>query len=1437
MAGKRRSMEENLIEAVTYADNPKERLQAAEDVLAQRVDAIRAGREAINLVELGLSDEEIKWIDLQVGHALVRGSGDGNVAEQMTTTYPRMVLASLAGAAVRADSDATFWADWTRRVGLSAEESAGGTGSSTSQITDTISKAIVSMAQAAGLKTYGAEDTKDSEDSADSVVNLVRLHVGITASGVQTLVEAYLDEEISATRLALVLQRDDAAPWTLREFLSQEPELAAFFLSSATEFIDYTLDTPDWYAAERKDAFEGQADLPPLMFAELVHVLANRDEYGREGTPMERVFIRPRLWLDEVLGTVHLRLTLPTGEESADWVMSAPSGSRRIRQNADHSTVDQAGHDVNLAKPLPKFTVQLPAHGREWDMDLFHPDKPVIFFNVETGRRIARIRRLRATEVIALAPEQTTFLGDDGASVADQEQVTPVRAWSGWQMYRLNLSDTTSVDIRFDQIDTRLNVQLDRRLKMRFGTSNPVHGLVGPDGRPVFATSPTITIPASETGEWTRRIFYIYGDERQDVFGVPLICEIGETTDIFADTGDVWIGRFDVHVFHNGLFVASRIYNMAEDIALTFDYEDSELLGFRHPDSRPTGGGLTQASYQLNYVGEKDIELSDEWGVLDSDTVGVHEPLESGEGYGLDAIVVPERLTYRIDRLDRTASWRSFPEAVDTTVLDPGGDLTVLLPEPATGAQLTLVDLGRPQEGGRTVDLEAVTPTSFRSSTAALANFYHGAETMLLSLTWHPESAEVDIDGVDKPTARTRARVRAAAKKGTSANLALLTRQPLLAAAHVEDSTITVEAHQGSANLVVWAWPLRDLAAGPEELDLDPATLTAPVPDSLIDAGPLVVDAAETGFVLDPVAPLTPSDRAIVATSESTDEAAEAEGAGDAEEAQPEELPRFEAPGAWDAENLLASLARPGGGQALTELTRLTSARREALLREPRLSLSALGVSPLAAEDRMAAFISSGLVAANFEPGEEGDEIVADDEFWGGLLVSTGDLLGLARAGQADSTAATSALTHLRRLGGEGLVNTLRSGWAVGDTFASINKAERAFLGMYDGALLNGVPPVPQPWASENRRRQALTELYTRRHLIAHLGVVPALVEQAVRLENQVLKHVTSQVASMQATQRSDAQDQGDPVAEPWAWVPYVSTTLSFLARMRAHGLVGKIRGREATFTAWSRLAALVPQLTVTDIVLADATVASTQHGLEVPAAAVPEKAPVAEASVVEPEVVEPEVVEPKAPEPEARKEAEAPEEPVISVEPEPEPESEFVVPYVVKETAPKAKTESKPSSAAKKAAAPKVISVSEAAPEPAAKPAPEPAPEAVPKAAPAKAPTVAPEPEVTPAPEPTMKPRNRAVFDIHRTLVATLSEFVQAPLAEDASPEEMMLRSKFAGDLFERLRAYRLDIDDASQKQLDAMLKKAEVHTKTTGTTTKLEAFLQEEELRIGEG
>lgn len=99
------------------------------------------------------------------------------------------------------------------------------------------------------------------------------------------------------------------------------------------------------------------------------------------------------------------------------------------------------------------------------------------------------------------------------------------------------------------------------------------------------------------------------------------------------------------------------------------------------------------------------------------------------------------------------------------------------------------------------------------------------------------------------------------------------------------------------------------------------------------------------------------------------------------------------------------------------------------------------------------------------------------------------------------------------------------------------------------------------------------------------------------------------------------------------------------------------------------------------------------------------------------------------------------------------------------------------------------------------------------------------------------MKPRNRAVFDIHRTLVATLREFVQAPLAEDASPEEMMLRSKFAGDLFERLRAYRLDIDDASQKQLDAMLKKAEVHTKTTGTTTKLEAFLQEEELRIGEG
>ena len=1351
MAGKRRNEEENLIEAVAYADTAHDKLRAAEEVLAQRIDAVEG--EAISLVELELIDEEIKWIDLQVGHALT-----GMSVAELLAAHPRMVLASLAGAAMRADTDATFWADWLRRTGITDPDFD----------PDGVDRQIPAMMRVARLKAY------DVADTADSNVNQIRLHVGITASGMQALVEAYLDEEVSATRLALAIQKDEAAPWTLREFLRLEPTLAAYLITSITEFIDYTLDTPDWYAAERRDVFEGHADLPSLMFAELVHVLAHRDEYGREGTPTERVFTRPRIWLDDALGTVHLRLTLPTGDHEADWVLSSPSGVRRVRQAADETTVDQPAHDVALQESAPAFTVSLPAHGREWDMDLFHPDKPVIFFNVDTGRRVGRIRRLRATEVLAVAPAQTTFTGDDGAPVHDPAQATELRSWAGWQMYRLDLSSTSSVDVAFDQISTKLNVQLDRRSKMRFGTSDPIRGMVGPDGRPVFGSSPTITVPASETGEWTRRIFFIDGEERQDVFGVPLICEIGATTPIFGDSPDVWIGRFDVHVFHNGMFVASRIYNMAESMAVTFEYEASYPLDFRYPEATPTAAGLTVAHYQLNYVGEKDFEVSDEWGELDSDHLTSPEVLESGEGYTLEPVIVPERLTFRIDRLDRAGSWRSFPEAIDTDVLDPDGDIVIRLPEKANSAELTLVDLGRPQEGGRTVALDSVDGRTFRAAISALARFYHGAETVMLSLTWNSDAMLAEIS-----TKRSRTR---AAKKGRTANLGLLTRQPLLVSAAVEDGVLTLEPAQTAARLHVWAWPLSDLSADPVELDVDPVTYTAELPAELVDADALVIDAVETGFVLDPVAPTVPSARALLV------------GTADEEEVDLEQ--------AWAGENLLAALNHP------------SATARSALQEHSRAALCALSESPLGKEKRVAAFISSGLVASPFTADPDTDtDTDPDPQFWASALADISDLLSLAVADAADSAEATSKLTHLRQLGGQGLVDTLRSGWAVGDTFASINKAERAFLDMYEGALLNGVPPVPQPWASENRRRQALTELYSRRHLIAHLGVVPGLVEQVIRLENRVLKNAQTTVLAMQATQRSEAQDQGDPMTEPWAWVPYISTTLSFLARQRAHDVIGPIRGGDAVFHAWAKLAAVVPQLTITDILLADATVASTRHNV-VPETAV-EPAAVVAMSTPAP-VEEPETQTPVEPEPEV----EAP------AEPEPEPEVDAPVP-----------------SFEELAAA--VIADPEFVEEPEPEVAPEPVVEKPVKAEPKQAesaPVVAkkkePEPPVVKPAEPAeetvpispTQARNRAVVDIHRALIGAISSFVGTALPEDATPEEMMLRAGFVGDIVGRIRAYPLNVDKDSRADLAELLKQAEVHAKTTGSTAKLETFLKEE-------
>lgn len=1189
MVGKRRSGASTLIEQVMYAETPQEKLLAAENALTFRIIERREGHDRkLNFVELDLTTEEIKWIDLQVGHAF--GPSVNLSAESLVENYPRLMLASLVGTAMRSGVDNIFWPEWRRRIVVSEDQA----------VESTMRDAIPGMLRKSHMKTY-----EGIELGQNSYVARISLHAGLSTANLEDIVRMHEDrleggytspgDEAEADFISAEMSANPTTSADLRRFIGAEKVLARFFISRICDFVDYTREDPEWFTT---DSFEGTASLPEVMFTELKNFLVHRDD-AVQGT--ERIYTAPALHIDEATGTVQLHLTLPKEQNMVRWAILTGGDRREVVQRSDQSTTDQTHHTLPVTEPSSSIEIELEHAHRSWALDLFTNDRPVIFFSRTSGRRISSHRQVKAEPVVAVAPRGTVFRSGSGASVRTVVSPQAVEHWSGWMIYTVDFSDTDSVTVKFSSGEN-LNLILDRRDKPSFREAQPIRGLQGLDRRPVYATLPSVVLPAHEAGEWSRRIYYLHPDgTAEDVYREPLVCPVGKEVELFEPSPDAWVGRFEVRLYKNDRFVTSRVYNLAEDVHVDLSFtNDNGEVEFRSPRLGVADTGLTTATFHMGNTGAKGIFLPQGWHKVSSDQLSRGVELSTPHGYMLQCVVTPPRLTFRIDRVDETSAWRSFPDITDTASLDEKGLLAVRIPQKVKDARLTLVDVKR----RRPLDQVHLAPRRLHGAeqfivpVEELLRKLGRAEDIQVVLNWTPHlNAGRYISNKDKREKAKKLADLQREKAGAHAKLARFRQERLLTSATIVRDSITIVPGRSGTTLAVWAWPLHNPSLQPVELAFNGET--AQLPESLVRMGPLLLDAKESGFAMFPTPPSRPTDHAILVQQPgywaprdeffdrlslafigNTDPDFETVSPLAADPAVMNRL--------WATTAALTNLSTQV--KNLPEVERIAEVTRDILGTSPRRALESLGDSTVSRSDKPAEFIRTDLVTRRFTTDQTDGDF--HDEGWVSLFLEIEDIKYLHSTGQAGTGEYRESWRHLETVGGAQLAKTLSQGWCAGDKHAAVGRAENALLGSEGiAALLGDAPAGTQPWVGEIKRNQALAELYDHREAIEKTGLIRPLQRAALRFEGLVMQHLSDPgVARLLTTQRQKAEELGAAPQSTWAWFPYISMIHALIARQTAHDVIRR-DPIEVDLWQWSQLARRVPTLSIYDLLVAEAVV------------------------------------------------------------------------------------------------------------------------------------------------------------------------------------------------------------------------------------------------------
>ncbi|AGP31037.1 hypothetical protein [Corynebacterium terpenotabidum] len=1141
--------------------------------LARRLGEL-PGDPAI-FVRLDITGDELERLTTFYGTFLSRQIAAGGDEAALLATCPALTATTLLFRAARLNTveelSAEFWsglglAPTADRLVLVAPE----------KYTEILTRA-------------GLDPVDTAATGSDGETGRLFAHVGLATDWIPELIELIetrrlagtavvgadgeTDADAEAAALVAVLAEESRQAGPLCAVL---PDLAAELIAPVIRLVGYAATHPGhWRQGLRNGVAAG---VPPLILEDIVEELSERPA----GTTARRHRVgvgsrenQPRLSLDLARQRVVLRLPEVLLEEGEDpevrWhidVEGRPTGFRTRRADSPGRPVTGT-LDIPVRRPVREVGVRDLSHDDSWIVPGVDESDPVLVFT-RRGKDLTERVSLHHDSVLVVCPVDATAVD------AVRNEVLPVRgewrvkAWEGWVIRELDLTDAVSLHIDRPGVPRPAMGQIrcvDPRQRVVFHEPDePAPGVRSLGGLPVHTESLQAVFPPTVSGApeiWFLSVSSWAGPEEtgeevteEEPLEVPAD---GGLFDVFdPDAYDTpWVGEYLVRLRGPRNESFRHEYAIVEDLHV--EAPDAPRL------ARTAGLSPVTVSFR---GGDKPLIIarSVDLGPMEKQ---VRVIAETGAGDALPLIVEPPRLRYQLPLVGEDPMWRTEAVVIAAGSVDTSTRFRIRPGLPVESPRLVVRDHhGAPV---RTLRLGTVDEVTWSISLTPLA----GSLTLL-----REGSCELEFIA-----------------DGRSHSVRLATLRPSVEfTAELVDGLLTVTpAPQVGAGRPVggWIWQTTAPWQSATSVTFDipegkAATATVQLPENLVDAGPLAVQLFNGDRFTSLYAPATPGPAAIRVAAPGY---ARPDGggpwtrlsaflAGESDEA-PDDIDVLTT--LWD---VLAGWLSDGAPDDAGE------AMRTALARHPREALQAMSRSLVPSTDRPAQFILSGLVHATLRT----DDAVPEP---GVAWIAALEILGELAATDDEDTAGRREIgKRLTAVGGAELARTVESGRdatletsCIDATTVQIAQLSPEQQEAVLAAFFAGSNLVPGALSEENSRLIAVFETFRRRTELNSILADPELLRVALTLLRRIRQ--TNRQLFTSARVRFDKLDNVDTdnPDNRWALAPVISMILAMAARLRAHGRLGSPGQLTSAYAGWAQLARVVPDLITGDLVAADAMV------------------------------------------------------------------------------------------------------------------------------------------------------------------------------------------------------------------------------------------------------
>ena len=1186
------------------AGTHRERLQAADMILWESLRKVQKStpedREVL-FTDIGLETADYTYLTDILATALRGITVRREQATQVLSSFPLITLSTLVGTALLSRGD-SFWESYATRLCFPGGESPG----------SLLRPVIPDLLRRMNLTNF-----EDNDLGGQQFVGTITLHAGIPNRDLPDLLK-YIesihlagvpdgDAEAIGRQMQHELVNGTAAPISLTSLARVLPERAAEIFTRVYELQQYSAEHGGWPTDE--GAFEGTNGLPEPTFSRLVA------HFTGEDTPEDAVDAvapataeLPVPYLQLNLDDLQFELILPEHHWSGrtcQWTVHSPEGSAAVAQTPN---VSYGGFEERRVPLTSQFTT----------LQVTGPDGCTHELGVKNKRPIILLRpnghlrrdqeNFKGVEVMAAVHDGVT------ANVPDHKKGA-IAGWPGWSLRCFYVADAKSVDVRKGSFSKRYKANRETSPVWDDG-EGVLKNLLGSDNRPVFASSPLLTLPM-DAATWELRWTRTNADGSLIEFDVDTDIIPGEPMELFPTIpNDPWVGHYTVELLKNGKSRDRRTYNMAEGLLAKVSFGTTHSRGeFQflrlEKDKNVLSPAFIEfsapAHSQLNYPHEVRRHQS-------AKTYAISSATDS------DAIltVTPQvpQLQYLLPKAGEMAQWVGAYQQIDADALSETEPFRLRFPVPVYEVMLIVAPVderkktvaGRPQ----IITLESAKKgREWSCSALALTTAMETDADYRILVTWQPQTVKQFVDGkkddrLRREFYRTKGRISDPRPKPTPSQIFRVTKNPLITDASITGTRVKLTLGRHIADdLVARAWqvakPLEDA------IEIPMSGTIGTLPDALMDAGPLIIEARENNMdmLFNGWASDLPTPKAIVVDQVEYQ-------APNAplnpqrwmfDTAADRVLLSNELQDVWTARDRFHAVLDTAPHHFNKRLGDFDIATRAYLIRDPRASLTELNESGIPADRQVEAFVRSRLTLASFSTAITAGDI--HREPWIGLIQEMNDVRSLYLtnrvAGYNDDEELAESRSYLKTTGGHdlwlqftgagrGCSVTRQGSLKLAELQYLRNNGSEAFLAAQGAAFQDASGGL----ISVDSRTATQAELVRHRGAINAVWELPRMYRFAEQWAGLILKTFDDSDLRQTIAELSELPDREILGAEDqWLRAPLVSFVFSFLARGIAHDIIRPLPEFAATIPQWALLARHLPKLTAFDLVTAEAAALS----------------------------------------------------------------------------------------------------------------------------------------------------------------------------------------------------------------------------------------------------